>query len=157
MQGRKSDNSALISKLYKYDKPLFSGITKADMVYDWSGNEVDLDSLIPVPVMLLSAIGNPNGFENTVRRLRINHVGHLRYEDHYGYQNVHIRTAILRKMRRSGSSYLLTTEKDYSKLKHYPEFKNSLLVLAISFELEKDEEVLFELIQEKANSKIKQL
>jgi tetraacyldisaccharide 4'-kinase len=154
-QGRKTDTSALVNRLYRFDKPLFTGTTIADKVYDWHGVEVDLESLIPIPVMLLSAIGNPAGFENTVRRLRINQLGHLRYEDHYGYQNVHVRTSILRKMRRAGSSYLLTTEKDYSKLKHYPEFKNSLLVLAISFSLEKDEEILFETIREKANARVK--
>jgi tetraacyldisaccharide-1-P 4'-kinase len=64
--------------------------------------------------MLLSGIGTPKSFERTVEKAGLRFEEHLCMEDHYGYTQgfVDKYSSIFGKY-----DYVLTTEKDYTKLK----------------------------------------
>jgi tetraacyldisaccharide-1-P 4'-kinase len=84
-------------------------------------------------LMLLSAIGSPKGFESSVSGLNLTFIKHLAYPDHHSYVSASTRKEIISAFKQSGAKWLLTTEKDYAKLRLYPEFADILLILSISF------------------------
>ena len=78
---------------------------------------VPLDCLAGSRVALLSSIGDPEGFEETVRRLGASVVSHATYPDHYRYRVEEWRQ-IVQAAASSGASAVITTEKDLMRLRH---------------------------------------
>jgi len=84
----------------------------------WDGmsqEPVSLDRLANGRVSLLSSIGDPEGFEDTVRRLGATVVSHIAYPDHHRYQLSELQE-VFRSAAASGADALLTTEKDWVRL-----------------------------------------
>jgi len=85
----------------------------------WDGES---DASIPLSrlegwrVNLLSSIGDPEGFEQTIRRLGAVVRAHLTYPDHYRYQHLDW-DEILQTASRDGVEALVTTEKDLIRLR----------------------------------------
>jgi tetraacyldisaccharide 4'-kinase len=76
---------------------------------------VSLDRLANGRVSLLSSIGDPEGFEDTVRRLGATVVSHMAYPDHHRYRPSDWQD-VLDVASRAGAEALVTTEKDWIRL-----------------------------------------
>lgn len=76
---------------------------------------LDLGSVKDKRVILLSSIGDPDYFEETVRGLGAQVLGHMRFSDHYDYKPSDI-DDIIKRLERERYDFLITTEKDSVKL-----------------------------------------
>jgi len=81
-----------------------------------TGEAIALDRLEKGRVSLLSSIGDPEGFEHTIRQLGATVVSHAAYPDHHRYQPDEYREA-LGVASASHAEALVTTEKDFIRLR----------------------------------------
>lgn len=137
----------LCHQLKPYTQPLFQGRYETIQVYDFIGNEIAVDKIVGDRVLMISGVGNPNGFDASVRALKLNIIGGILFQDHYEYADKAQRERILKSLHEKEAKWIITTEKDYAKLRHYPEFADFLLILKISFILDDSEKALTGLIQ----------
>jgi tetraacyldisaccharide 4'-kinase len=99
-------------------------------------------------VLALSGIARPHVFEKSLEVLQAEMgisfkvASHLSYADHFDYQKSDIEK-ILQKFRDLGVSEILTTEKDFVKLRVYPEIKELLNPLQISTQFRQDPSELY--------------
>lgn len=150
------NQTALIETIKPFNKPIITGHYQFDGIYDFSGNTVSLEQVLSEKVILISGIGNPQGFEATVTNLNIQVIRHLAFTDHYAYDNPDIRQNILSELKDSKAKWLITTEKDYAKLRKYQEFKSCLLTIGISFLLDKHSNPIIDLFMRKITIKRKE-
>ena len=95
-------------------------------------------------VFIISGLGNPSFFEKTVERLGYEICGIKNFPDHYHYERRDLNKIQL-LMKESGASQILTTEKDWVKLKV---FKTGITFGIIDIDIEvQDEKTLKEIIQ----------
>ncbi len=95
-------------------------------------------------VALISAIGSPSGFQQSVRRMGLV-VG---YEKHYSDHQVISRKEWLRQTceaQTCGCSMVVTTSKDESRYEDYFEIKIPVCVLDIALEIDAGEDLLSEI------------
>lgn len=76
----------------------------------------DPQSLSGVRVGLFSSIGDPEGFESTVRRLHASPLWHVAFPDHHRYAAADWE-AVVRRSKAARPQVLLTTEKDWVRLR----------------------------------------
>jgi len=100
------------------------------------GEERPIESLRGAAVVLLSAIGNPRAFEETVRSLGAKIAFSIAHDDHHRFSPEEIGQA-LRAARESGSLAVLTTEKDAVKIPS----TEGIWTLGIEARLEEAEEL----------------
>ncbi|MDR1876518.1 MAG: tetraacyldisaccharide 4'-kinase [Flavobacteriaceae bacterium] len=67
-------------------------------------------------------------------------VVHLKFKDHHNFSESDIKNIEKAYQNIKGDSIILTTEKDYMRLKHFQQLRNSLFYLPINIELDKPEE-----------------
>lgn len=96
-------------------------------------------------VILLSAIGDPSYFEETLRSLGATVVEHIAFCDHHEYQPRDIDRVKARCDERS-FDYIITTEKDAVKLARKSLYfgRYALLTLAIELEITSGKEILID-------------
>jgi len=75
-------------------------------------------SIMNKKVLLVSGIGNPTQFEQSVKNAQIKVVYHKIFKDHYRY-GVDSGSEIKRLLRLHGADMAITTEKDWAKLKDF--------------------------------------
>ncbi len=138
-----------------YNKPVFSGSYTPDCIYSFHLHKINIESLKETKIMLISGIGNPKGFEETIATMNLNIISHQVFSDHCDYNSQMMRKTILDEFRKSGAQWLLTTEKDFSKLRKFPEFEECLLILCISFTLDKNSDKLLEYVMDKIRKFVK--
>jgi tetraacyldisaccharide 4'-kinase len=94
-------------------------------------------------VVLLSSIGDPEYFENTVKGLGADMAGHIKFPDHHNYKKSDIEY-VLARCREKSFDFVLTTEKDIVKLTRLGLYLRSykVLVVAIDLEITKGKELL---------------
>ena len=110
-----------------------------------------LKSLIPYPIgfdrknkaLLLSGIGNPKSFEKSAKSHGCIIVGIKRFKDHYSYNKKSI-LKIIQLAKNLKADYILTTEKDWVKIKPLkPDFIFVILKIELSLsEKKKMKEIL---------------
>jgi tetraacyldisaccharide 4'-kinase len=116
-----------------------------------SGFSVDLKSLKGKEVVAFSGIGNPNAFELTLRSMGLEVKRHFRFADHHRFVNEDLQR-LERACRELGVDFLVTTEKDVTRLKGCTsrgrEFaeRNPLFYVEIEHEVIRGEEVLKEVL-----------
>ena len=105
--------------------------------------EIPLAALSGKKVILLSGIGDPSYFEDTVRRLGAGIVEHAVFSDHHEYTTRDIET-LKRSCDQRSFDYVVTTEKDAVKLARKSLYfgKHTLLVLVIEMEITAGKEIL---------------
>lgn len=86
------------------------------LVEGLTGAVHDLNRLGRITVGLVSSIGDPAGFESTVRRLEAQVAWHEIYPDHYRYGNA-AWDRICARVQASGVAAVVTTEKDWIRLR----------------------------------------
>jgi len=101
------------------DAVIATAVHEPDAVRDWAtGAPVELERLAAGRVALLSSIGDPEGFEQTVRGLDAAVASHAVFPDHYRYRAPEWER-ILRRAAASGAAALVTTEKDAVRLQPF--------------------------------------
>ncbi|MCL2063743.1 MAG: tetraacyldisaccharide 4'-kinase [Candidatus Cloacimonetes bacterium] len=112
---KKEMDRVFFQKLEKYNKQiLFGGSTISD-IKDFEGIRQDIKSLKNKKILLLSGIGSPQSFENTILNAGITFQNHLSLTDHFNYSSDFFD---LHKNYLSNYDIILTTEKDYNKLRY---------------------------------------
>jgi tetraacyldisaccharide 4'-kinase len=85
-------------------------------------------------VFLLSGVGNPRGFRETVHFLGAETAGEAAFPDHHAYDERDLR-AVGEEAKTAGAEWVLTTTKDWVKVKHLPRPGLPMAALRIRFEL----------------------
>jgi tetraacyldisaccharide 4'-kinase len=82
-----------------------------------SGKLLGLESLSNMKVSLLSSIGDPSSFEESVRRLGSAIISHSIFPDHYRYNEKDIKQ-VFGNAKKLSADAIITTEKDLMRLGH---------------------------------------
>ncbi len=125
-------------KLKKYNKPILRSGYIVKRFYDTNKNDVKPTGRLA----LLSGIGLPKSFENTIRKSDLSFEKHYSFPDHYDFKDKAILQKIETELRKEEIDYLLITEKDFAKLR-FIEHKLPLIVVEVEFVLEKPKELNF--------------
>jgi len=104
---------SFIKKLEKFKKPIMNAEYFISEIKDLHGNQIETEVLKNKKILLLSAIGSPKSFENTITQVGVTFEDHIALNDHYEYTDDYFIThrRIFIKY-----DYILTTEKDFGKL-----------------------------------------
>ncbi len=115
-------------KLEKYQQKIIFGKYEIKNIYDKNERSIDQNSLKNKKIALLSAIGQPASFEQTVTKAGFKFMQHFTFPDHFDYK--HFDWELLKNF-----DLILTTEKDFAKLR-FLQLDLNLLIIAIEFQLE---------------------
>lgn len=126
------------------DLPLCVSAHRPVMLMDITGTGFPPETISGKKVMLVSGIGDPGYFENTVKGLDGKVLETLIYSDHHDYDETDIK-AIFQKSEGSGVEYIITTEKDLVKLKELDisSIEERLLVLRVELNIIEGREDFF--------------
>jgi tetraacyldisaccharide 4'-kinase len=123
-------------QIQKFNKPILKGEYRIKQFSDIDGNEVKPEGKLA----LLSGIGLPASFENTILEAGLNFEKHFSFPDHYDFNNKEIIKQISADVKLEKIDYLLTTEKDFAKLQ-FIEHDLPLVIVEVEFVLENAEEL----------------
>ena len=98
---------------------------------------------------LVSGIGDASSFKLTASVIAKNIIGYSNLKDHYDYKQSDL-NKIIKKSKKLSADYILTTEKDWIKLKHL-DSSLPIIPVGLSFNLVNDKSKLFNLIYTKLN------
>ncbi|MCB0413179.1 MAG: tetraacyldisaccharide 4'-kinase [Bdellovibrionales bacterium] len=85
---------------------------------------------------LLSALGNPAGFEaSVVNYLKTPPKKHFKFSDHHNYESSDMK-AVMKEMREEGIQYLVTSQKDAVKLGAHKELHSCLYITQLDVKIE---------------------
>ncbi|MBN1796775.1 MAG: tetraacyldisaccharide 4'-kinase [Sedimentisphaerales bacterium] len=134
---------------------IVQAIHKPQCIITSQGDELKLEQLKGQKVFTFCGIGNPAAFFRTVKSLGAKLADRRIFDDHYNYKKEDIEK-ILAGAEKANVELVLTTEKDFIKIK--PEWRKSskikIAYLAIEIELIKDGKKITELIEKALESKI---
>ncbi|MEA2097367.1 MAG: tetraacyldisaccharide 4'-kinase [Candidatus Cloacimonadota bacterium] len=119
------------AQIQKYNKPILKGEYQIKQLSDINGKEIKPEGKLA----LLSAIGLPASFENTIHQAGFNFEKHFRFPDHYDFKNKNIIKQISADVKLEKIDYLLTTEKDFAKLQ-FIKHDLPLVIVEVEFVLE---------------------
>ena len=100
---------------------------------------------------LLSGIGDPLSFQLSIKSLSKNIVGHCNLKDHFNYSQKDLNEIEI-EAKKKNADFILTTEKDWVKLKS---LNSKMPVLPVNLELSIDDKVNGLSFKELINDKIK--
>ena len=86
-----------------------------DLLDSRSGSREEPQRLNGLRVGLISSIGDPAGFESTIRRLHATIVWHQSFPDHYRYQQADV-NGVIAQLNAIRPDAVVTTEKDWIRL-----------------------------------------
>lgn len=117
-------------------KPIFFGEYKlVSLLHSQQKQTYALDQAKRLPVYGFCGLANPESFRHTLEKEGFKVAGFTVFEDHYAYSPEDIKI-LLAKARASKAKALITTEKDFVKLRTY---SKKVPVLAVKIELLMDE------------------
>ena len=131
-----SGKGKIPSQIQKYNKSILNGVYQIKRFSDKDGKEVEPTGKLA----LLSGIGLPKSFENTILQADLNFEKHFRFPDHYDFQNQEIIKQISADVKLEKIDFLLTTEKDFAKLQ-FIEHDLPLVIVEVEFVLENIEDL----------------
>jgi len=113
-----------------------------------SGHPLQRKSSVPIRAVLLSGIGSPQSFQSCAESLGVECLEHSIFADHHRFDEKDLARVTDSFVRRK-ADLLLTTEKDWQRLRHLPcEVPLATLGLKIRFH-EEDGMALLDLIQQR--------
>lgn len=92
------------------------------------------ETLAGTPAFLFSGVGNPDGFRGTAESLGVRVLGEQRFPDHHAYAPADLKD-VARRAEKTGAKLLLTTSKDWVKVRTFPRGAVPLSALEVRFEL----------------------
>jgi tetraacyldisaccharide 4'-kinase len=131
------------------------GNYKNARIYDFKGDEIPFDSLAGEKAMLLTGIGNPDSFSDTASKLGLSIQDSLFFPDHFSYAEKQDRDMIISRFLKSGAGFIITTEKDYVKLKRHSEFEGKIVVVAVRFETDNKGEGVLKTLEDRISERIR--
>jgi len=138
------------TEIEKYKEKNLYGHLIPEAFFDLKGTEYPAHILQTSKNVLLSAIGNPLSFENTISKIGINFLKHFAYPDHYSYKSEKWQSDLKRFITEQNAEYIITTEKDIIKLKN-TKLPAKLITLHVKFcfENSSSENILLSVIKSK--------
>ena len=127
-------------KLLKSKKPVLKGNYKIKRFYNINENEISLETLKRSEIALLSAIGMPKSFEDTIQKSGLKFKKHFLFADHYDFKDKRILQNIEKELEKDKIDFLLTTEKDFAKLQ-FMKHNLPLVIVEVGFKLSNIEEM----------------
>lgn len=116
--------------------PAFSFASRLCDAFDFCSRErTSLSSLQGEPVLALAGIGNPEAFFRDLEEAGLVLVGRKTYRDHYPYTPADA-SGWLQEAQRAGARRVVTTEKDWARLRRFKFPEGHLLVVPMSLEEE---------------------
>ena len=106
---------------------------------DQANELLDPESLKGKSVAIFSGIGNPEGFENSVRELGIKVAKYYRFADHHDYTREDI-SRMVKETKIANLEAIITTSKDAVKIRELGIKDTGILVLEIKLSITKNEE-----------------
>ncbi len=122
----------IVNQLLTYPLPILKGSTESREIKDIHQNIIPLEKLKDKKLALLSGIGYPQGFEDTVHKMGLSFLHHYRVPDHYDYTSKLFRRHLKRGFQIQKYDYLITTEKDFIKLRQI-HLRLPILIVEIEF------------------------
>ncbi|WP_372937034.1 tetraacyldisaccharide 4'-kinase [Seonamhaeicola sp.] len=112
----------------KHQQVFFSSISYSDKVFSES-NTIELSSL--KQFTLLTGIANANPLVNYLKNIGLN-FKHLNFSDHHNFTQNEVEDL-------TKEALIITTEKDFMRLKEYPSLQNKVYYLPIKTTIENEE------------------
>lgn len=101
----------------KYSMPIFSTSYRiAHFIHYANFKKKESSVFVEKKIFLLSGIGNPASFENSMRELGLNFIHHYQFSDHHEFSQDDI-APIIKNADNQKINAIITTEKDFVKLK----------------------------------------
>lgn len=119
---------SLPQTLYRSQLPVIQVCYQVSDFVNTKGEPLSKDFLSKSQLCLMSAIGNPGSFENTIKCEGLSFIRHFIYPDHFDYRNESEFHTISLFLEENAVDLILITEKDYSKLER---IKHSLPVVIV--------------------------
>ncbi|MCD4817277.1 MAG: tetraacyldisaccharide 4'-kinase [Candidatus Cloacimonetes bacterium] len=132
--------------LKKYNKPILTGSYKISRIYNRTFERFEVSDLSNKRIALLSGIGLPESFENTIKKANLDFVHHFKMPDHYDFKDISLFYQIKSELSIRKIDAILTTEKDFSKLQFLPIIGLPFYIVAIEFSLD-NEDFVSELLE----------
>ncbi len=127
------EDAGLIAEIRKYNKhvPIFFSGHRVVSIRSGSGERIAPDSLSGKKVFCFCGLADPESFSNTVADSGAEVAGMKAYRDHhhYGQQDI---DAVSRESLASGASWIITTQKDFVKLRNL-DLPGNILIIEIAF------------------------
>ncbi len=139
---------ALLEKLRPFGKlivPMTYELRSLRAVH--GAQEKQLKDLQGRKVMLVSGIAQPASFEKSLERFSLQFTGHLKYRDHYPYKSEDV-DMIVKRWRELNSPDLITTEKDFVKLKSLWPKEVPLWYSPLEVQVQSQEEEFYEILDQ---------
>ena len=114
-----------------------SKIMPSESLIGTKGNIILVNAMQNERTIAVSGIGDPSGFELLLKKLCLNVLDHISFDDHHHYDKADLKI-IKTIMEKQGARFIITTEKDLIKLrtiKH--EICKKVYALPIQFSLSK--------------------
>ena len=124
------------AQIQKHNKPILKGDYRIKCFSDINGKEIKPEGKLA----LLSGIGLPASFENTILKAGLHFEKHFCFPDHYDFKNNEIIKQISTEVKLKKTDFLLTTEKDFAKLQ-FIEHDLPLVIVEVEFVLGNEEEL----------------
>ncbi len=131
-----------ISELEKYSNIKITGKYIIARIYNEKGKEILIEDLKKSKICLLSGIGFPKSFELMIENNICQFNRHFRLPDHFDFKDQKLFKEIEKYLNRNKIDFLLTTEKDFTKLKHIQNKNLPLIVIGIEFKMENQENII---------------
>ena len=96
--------------------------------------ETAVEKLKDSKIYAFCGIGNPDAFFNTIKALGAEITGSKNYNDHYQYTRACL-ADIYTQARLAGASIILTTQKDWSKIKHLKPDKKDIQLAYLAVQI----------------------
>jgi len=123
--------SFLLSRLNRLPIPWFPCRTETGFrLVGLNNRKISAGDLTGKPILIVSAIGDPKGFERTLKGFGPEIVKTIVFPDHYRYSREDV-TKIEQERKRSHADWIVTTEKDMIKLEALGVSKLPLYALPI--------------------------
>lgn len=145
-QSEYKDKVKNLLQRYNPQAPIVESILQISSVQNWKNKtEIDLSRLQGKKALAFCGIGNPFSFERTLKSSGLEILNAFFFLDHYIYTRKDL-LSLQTEARKSGVSYLITTEKDSIRLPDTGELTIPLLVVKVELKIISGEEKLWELL-----------
>jgi tetraacyldisaccharide 4'-kinase len=118
--------------LTKFADKVIKGEYRVKGFYTPGGADVDIEYFSDKKIGLLSGIGNPGSFEYTIESEKLEFAFHFKFPDHFHYKMSDIKY-LQESVTDKNIDLLITTEKDYVKIKKLGKIDIEIIVLEIEF------------------------
>lgn len=116
-----SDNFKIPKEMSKFQKPIFQTEYEIKNFINYQTDETeDISYFKNKKIYLISGIGNPESFENSIKSSGIDFSHHFIFSDHYYFRYENDIRPIIRKGLKEKIDTILTTEKDFMKMQNFP-------------------------------------